>query len=248
MKAISLFKKIVTCFVAGIVTAALLLLLGNSGTIWWFPPPVVFSLVGISFVLALAFPYIWQYNETKGSYNSIKIHAWLCALIRYCIALDIAGFGWKKIFGLQFVVPLAMAEQPMNQQTGEWLTWYYFGHSLAFASIIAAIQIGGSILLLFRKTVLIGAIILFSLMLNITLINIFYHMNTGGLVQSVVMTIGIVFLILLDYKRLIDFFLKSQSNLAPHTLGSSFTKNIIPWAVILLPLLFTIYLSSMKFH
>jgi hypothetical protein len=61
----------------------------------------------------------------------------------------------------------------MNQQSGEWLTWYYFGYSLVYGCIVAAIQIGGSLMLLFRKTLLLGVIILFAFMLNLTLINIF---------------------------------------------------------------------------
>jgi hypothetical protein len=48
--------------------------------------------------------------------------------ICYLVAFNIASFGWKKLFGLQFIVPPAIASQPMSQQSGEWLTWYYFGY------------------------------------------------------------------------------------------------------------------------
>jgi hypothetical protein len=76
--------------------------------------------------------------------------------------------------------------------------------------ILAVIQIGGSCLLLFRKTLLLGSVVLFSFMLNLTLINIFYQVNAGALLQSVILTIGILFLILLDYNRLVAFFLKTN--------------------------------------
>ena len=132
----------------------------------------------------------------------------------------------------------------MNQQSGEWLTWYYFGHSFAFGVILSIIQIGGSYLLLFRKTLLLGATILFAFMLNLTLINIFYQMNAGALLQSVLLTIGIAFLILLDYDRLVAFFLKAKSSLPILTL-SNLTKNILRLSAILLSLVFTIYLKSL---
>ncbi|CAN5414778.1 hypothetical protein BH11BAC3_BH11BAC3_44570 [soil metagenome] len=244
MYSTSLLKKICTCLIAGLTTIGLLLVLGNSGTFKWFPPAIVFSLVGISFLAALIFPFAWQRQEKRQQINSEKIYAAVYAIIRYTIAFNLASFGWKKLLGLQFVVPLEISDQPMNQQSGEWLTWFYFGHSVAFGIITAVIQIGGAYLLLVRRTLLLGAVILFAFMLNLTLINIFYQMNAGALIQSVILTIGIAFLILLDYDRLVAFFLKATSNLPSMNLPG-FTKNSIRLSAILLSLLFTLYLKSL---
>jgi hypothetical protein len=240
----SLFKKFGTCLMAGLTFAALLLVLGNSGNVPWFPPVVVFSLVGISLVLALVFPFIWQYKEQKQTIDSEKIYGFLYAFIRYSIAFNVASFGWKKVFGLQFVVPTEISDKPMNQQSGEWLTWYYFGYSLVYGLIIAFIQIGGAFLLLFRRTLLLGSIILFSFMFNLMLINIFYQMNAGALLQSVLLTIGISFLILLEYDKLVDFFLKTKATIPTLTLTNSL-KTVLRISVILLSLLCTIYYKSL---
>jgi hypothetical protein len=244
MNSTSLLKKLVTCFIAGLTTIALLLVLGNSGTLTWFPPVMVFSLVGISLIISLIFPFIWQNQEKKQKINSGKVYAVIYAIIRYTLAFNLAGFGWKKLFGLQFVVPNEISDKPMNQQSGEWLTWFYFGHSVGFGMILSIIQIGGSCLLLFRKTLLLGATILFAFMLNLTLINIFYQMNGGALLQSILLTIGIAFLILLDYNRLVLFFLKTKSSLPTLTL-SNLTKNTLRLSAIIFSLLFTIYLKSL---
>ncbi len=241
----SFFKKFETCFIAGLMLTALLLMLGNGGNIPWFPPVLVFSLVGISLIFAIMFPFIWQYKENRQTIDSTKIYGFLYTFIRYCIAFSIASFGWKKIFGLQFVVPVEIANKPMNRQSGEWLTWFYFGYSDAFGFIIAFIQIGGAYLLLFRKTLLLGLVILFAFMLNLTLINIFYQMNAGALLQSVLLTIGILFLILLDYDRLMAFFLKTTSNLPTLSSTNLLTKNILRVAVIIVSLLFTLYLKTL---
>jgi hypothetical protein len=244
MNSKSLPKKIGTCFIAGLTTIALLLVLGNSGTLSWFPPVIVFSLVGLSFLSSLIFPFIWQKQENNQKINSEKVYAIVYGIIRYTIAFNLASFGWKKLFGLQFVVPNEISDKPMNQQSGEWLTWFYFGHSFAFGVILSIIQIGGSYLLLFRRTLLLGATILFAFMLNLTLINIFYQMNAGALLQSIILTIGIAFLILLDYNKLVDFFLKAKSSL-PTLTFTNLTKNILRLSAILLPLAFTIYLKSL---
>lgn len=244
MNSKSLLKKIVTCIVAGLTTISLLLVLGNSGTLTWFPPIAVFSLVGVSFLMSIIFPFIWQRQEKNKKINSEKVYGIIYGIIRYTIAFNLASFGWKKLFGLQFVVPNEISDKPMNQQSGEWLTWYYFGYSYTFGIILALIQILGSYLLLFRKTLLTASIMLFAFMLNLTLINIFYQMNAGALFQSIILTLGILFLILLDYDRLVDFFLKAKSNLPTLTL-SNLTKNILRLSAIVLSLLFTIYLKSL---
>ncbi|MEP6465867.1 MAG: hypothetical protein ABJB05_06160 [Parafilimonas sp.] len=244
MKSSSILNKLSSCLVAALTTIALLLVLGNSGTLTWFPPLLVFSLSGLCFIAALIYPFIWHYQERKQKISSYKIYSFLNTLIRYTIAFNLASFGWKKILGLQFIVPPSIADKPMNQQSGEWLTWFYFGYSQTFGLIIALIQIAGSYFLLFRKTLLIAAITLFAFMLNLTLINFFYQMNPGALTQSVLLTMGLVYLILLDYKRLKIFFLNTLPNIPALTIKSSTTKNLIRLSAIVLSLLFTLYLKS----
>jgi hypothetical protein len=236
-------QKFITCFVAGLTLSALWLSIGNSGVISWLPPFLIFSLVGISFIGSLIYPFIWHNRENKTLTDATKIYGFIYGLIRYSVAFNLARFGWAKAFGLQFNVPESIASQPINQLSGEWLTWFYFGYSPTFGLIVAAIQIGGGLLLLFRKTLLLGSVILFSFMLNLTLINIFYQMNLGGLLQSILLTIGIVFLMLLDFNKLVDFFLKAKSTLPTINWSSNILKNILRLSVVILPLLYTIYLK-----
>ena len=236
-------RKFVTCFIAGLTAIALLLMLGNSGTLPWFPPVVVFSLAGVLFVTSIIYPFIWQYLERKQKVDSDKVYGILYATIRYTVAFNLASFGWKKMYGLQFNVPVSISAKPMNEQTGEWLTWFYFGHSYAFGIIIALIQIFGSYLLLFRKTFLLAAIVLFTFMLNLTLINFFYQLNAGALTQSVLLTTGIAFLISLEYNRLVTFFFKENANVLSVTVRNSLTKNVIRLLAIVLSLSFTLLLK-----
>lgn len=243
MKQNALAKKIITCIVASLTTIALLLVLGNSGTLEWFPPAAVFSLIGLCLLVSLIYPFIWQRREINGKIDSVKVYGFLYAIIRYTIAFDLASFGWKKIFGLQFVVPPAISGLPMNQQSGEWLTWYYFGHSYTFGIILALIQILGSYFLLFRKTFLAAVFVLFAFMLNLTLINIFYQMNAGALTQSLVLTIGLIFLLLPEYDRLIEFFFRIKSTMPAIAFKNSAIKNLIRLSAIILSLIFTLYLK-----
>ena len=240
----TLTRKLATSAVAGLTVSALLLVLGNSGTITWFPPVVVFSLVSLSLLSSIIFPFIWHHQERIGTYDSTRIYAVLLAIIRYSIAFNVASFGWKKIFGLQFIVPLEIAGRPMNQQPGETLTWYYFGYSQAFGTLIAITQILGSYFLLFRKTFLISCLVLFTLMLNIALVDVFYQMNAGALLQAVILTLGLLFLLLIEYQKFVILFFKSGSSLPTLALTSLTIKHLLRASAIILSLLFTYYLAN----
>ncbi|MCR5887229.1 hypothetical protein LRS06_05435 [Hymenobacter sp. J193] len=243
MPSTSFLQKLATCLVAGLVVAALLLVLGNSGSLAWFPPVVVFSLVGAALLVAVVFPVVWQGLERRQRINSEQVYGWLYGVIRYGLAFNIASFGWKKLFGLQFVVPTEIAAQPMNQQSGEWLTWYYFGYSEAFGLIIAGLQIVGAGLLLFRRTLLLGVFLLLAVMGNLVLINVFYHLNAGALLQSVVLTVGLVFLLWTERVRVVALLLQAHSAVPTPTLAGS-TRLLLRLSALGLSLLFVWYLAS----
>ncbi|WP_375447974.1 hypothetical protein [uncultured Fibrella sp.] len=235
-------KKFSTCLTAGLTLSALLLVLGNSGTLAWFPPPLVFSLVGISLGSAVIFPFIWQRWERHPTHNADRIYAILFTVIRYSIAFNLASFGWKKVFGLQFIVPPDLAGEPMNLQSGETLVWYFFGYSHPFGLITALIQIIGSYFLLVRRTFLLSCLVLFTLMLNIALVDIFYHLNAGALIQAVILTLGLLFLLLTDKQKLVALFLKSDPAIPSITYKNKWLKNAARLSALTLSLLFVYYI------
>lgn len=237
---VSFSRVLLACLVAGLTGVATLLLLGNGGWVPWFPATVVFPLAGLLLMATVLFPLGWRLRKPEAPANQ-RLYGGLLVGIRYLAAFNIACFGWKKLFGLQFIVPPAIASQPINQLSGEWLTWFYFGHSQAFGLIIAGLQIGGACLLLFDRTVLLGATVLCAVLLNLSLINIFYQLNVGALLQSLVATLDVVFLLGLHYQQLVAFFLPAPDRL---TAGSP-ARTLPRLSAILLALLFTAYLSAL---
>lgn len=242
---LSLGQKFATSFITGLTLAALLLVLGNSGTLVWFPPVIVFSLVGLCLLSSIVFPFLWQYRERRQTINPVTTYAFLLALTRYSIAFNVASFGWKKLFGLQFLVPPDVASRPMNQQPGEILTWFYFGYSPTFGTLIALIQIVGAYFLLFRKTFLLSAVVLFTLMLNIALVDIFYQLNAGATTQGIVLTLGLLFLILTEYPRLVAFFLTSEPLMPSVGRLNPLIRNALRLSAVILSLLFVYYVARL---
>ena len=243
MRNISLLKKLIICFTTGLLIADVLLLLGTDVPFINQNPLMIFIPATIFFSAGLIYPFIWHYRSRKQTGNSLQTYQRFQNIVCHALAFAISIFGWKKIFGLQFRVPLSIADEPMSTQSGEWLTWFYFGHSYFFGCIVAGLQIGGSLLLLFRRTRLAGVMVLLPVMMNILLINIFYQMNTGALFQSIVLTMGLLFLLFEHYKKLIQFFFARDENAQP---GSSKRKfmTTVPAVIIMLVAFIFIYFKS----
>jgi hypothetical protein len=129
--------------------------------------------------------------------------------IRFLLAYAISTYGFAKVFKHQFSVPEYIKDIPIGEQSGFWLTWCYFGYSYPFSVTIAIGQIVGSLLLLFNRTKLLGTFIVLPIMLNIVFINIFYDINFGAFINSLIYTLGLTFLILLNYKELVEIFFRT---------------------------------------
>ncbi|HET6763505.1 MAG TPA: hypothetical protein VFH27_07525, partial [Longimicrobiaceae bacterium] len=91
-------------------------------------------------------------------------------------------------------------DKPMRDVSGFWLTWYYFGYSAVYGGMIALAQIGGALLLTFRRTALLGACLLFGIVSNIVLVDVFYDVDGSALAMAVVLWCCLA-AILSDHKR-----------------------------------------------
>jgi hypothetical protein len=248
MNKFTFFQKFIACLVAGLVLVAALLVLGRTLPESMVIPEMVFGLGGLSLLTSLIYPFIWERKERQNTANSEAIMAFWQAIIRYTLAFDISIFGFKKIFLQQFIVPYSMYDERIGNLSGEWLTWHYFGFSYTFGLIVAVAQIGGSILLLFRKTRLLGVILLLPVLLNILFINLFYGLNAGATLQSIVLSLGLIYLFLLDFKRILGFLFDIKDGLKNGELWGRGVQNLIRFATIFIPfaLVFSTYYFEIK--
>lgn len=99
--------------------------------------------------------------------KSVRIARWTAAVI-------MIAYGFAKLTGSQFTVLDSEVSKPMGEVNGFWLTWYYFGVSPAYRTIVALVEIGGGLLLIWPRTALIGALALLPVVGNIILIDILF--------------------------------------------------------------------------
>jgi hypothetical protein len=109
-------------------------------------------------------------------------------LARYYVAFTVLTYGFAKLMGAQFTVLDSELAKPMGDVSGFWLTWYYFGYSATYASLVAWAQIIGAVMLCFRRTTLAGSLLLLPVMVNIVSIDLWvirFPLDSGALLNAV---------------------------------------------------------------
>ena len=180
---------------------------------------IFFGMMGVPALIAIIYSIYWHRKEKRSAINSLVRHAWLRAMIRYWLALEIATYGFAKILRTQFAHSYYRDDTPAGDLSGFNLTWNYFSYSYTMTVIIAMVQIIGACLLLFRKTTLLGVTILLPVMLNILLINVFYNIALGAFINSVLFSVALIYLLLLQWKPLKEIYLHSVSILPEIKIG-----------------------------
>ncbi len=107
------------------------------------------------------------------------------SICRYFVAFWMFGYGFVKIFRSQFVSLLHELDTPFGDLSGFALVWGFFGYSDTYRLFIAAAEIGGAALLLYRRTTPLGALLLFGMLGNIVLIDIFYSIGEALLMALI---------------------------------------------------------------
>lgn len=169
--------------------------------------------LALSLVCSFLLSFYWQRKEKQSPAKTVFFHPVLLGILRYCLAFEISTYGFAKILKTQFAHSFQHEDSVMHALSGMNLTWQYFSHSYALAVIIGLIQIGGSVLLLFRRTTLLGTVILLPVLINILLINIFYHIGPGPFVNAILLNIGLGYLLLQRWQQLKELFLSATDNL-----------------------------------
>lgn len=221
------FEKLIATFFAVLASLNLFSFLAAS-----FPQQVIIQFLanpyiqsGLALVISLLSSSYWHWREKRKNIPSAVILAWLNGILRYWLAFSISVYGFAKIFQTQFAPSIVRNDSLIGTMSGFQLTWNYFSYSYPLAVIIGMGQIIGSALLLFRKTTLLGLVVLMPILINIVLINIFYGVTFGAFANSVIYSLALLHLLILRWNDLVQFFLKSSS--AAPKIGIYWLKNLV---------------------
>jgi uncharacterized membrane protein YphA (DoxX/SURF4 family) len=153
-------------------------------------------------VVALLATVIWSVLDRRRT-DYRALHAWLHLLVRYTLAFTLLDYGFAKVFPLQFRQPgFARLIEPYGEFSPMGALWWFMGASTPYIIFSGAAEVTGGLLLLFRRTTSLGALVSFGVMANVVALNYCYDVPVK--LYSTNILLMAVFLAAADARRLAD--------------------------------------------
>ena len=165
---------------------------------------VLFSLLLLITIITI----IWSVADRKrNNYNELL--QWLIIYVRYYVGFTMILYGVIKIFENQFPFPdLSNLNRTYIDSTPGAIMHTFMGASRSYTLFTAFGEMIGGTLLLFRRTVLLGTLIVVAVMSNVVMINFSY--DFGAKFFSFNVLLMALFLLTTDMKRVVNLFLLNK--------------------------------------
>ncbi|HEX6223177.1 MAG TPA: DoxX family protein [Chryseolinea sp.] len=160
---------------------------------------------------SLVITIVWSLADRRRR-NYDKLWYWLTILLRYYLAVTMISYGMAKIFKTQFGFPsLDRLHQSFGDASPMGLLWTFMGYSTAYNIFTGAGEFVGGLLLFFRRTRLIGALIVIVVMSHVAMLNFAYDVPVK--LFSLHLLSMAIFLIVPDAKNILNIFLFNKPTL-----------------------------------
>lgn len=175
---------------------------GSGDTTYNYVSLLVYAIISVFVTI------IWSIADRK-RHNYNYLLQWLQVVIRYYLAYLMLSYGLAKIFYLQFQPPsFARLVQAYGDSSPMGILWTFMGQSKGYTMFTGFVEFFGGLLLIYRRTSTLGAIVVLVAMTNVMALNYFYDVPVKLLSTHIVLMTLI--LILLDSRRLINIFISNK--------------------------------------
>lgn len=175
---------------------------GLGDTSWFF------MAAGIYIIIAIVAALIWTFIDKRKNYNTLFIL--LHTYARYYLAFILIAYGLAKLYETQFVEPPPdYLIKPLGYIDSHTLLWTFMGASKSYNYFGGLLETIAGLLLLFRRTVALGALLSLTIFTQVFLLDIGYD----TLVKALVAHLLLISLFILSpaAKSLWNFFLAKKT-------------------------------------
>lgn len=129
--------------------------------------------LGWSLALAVVGGVVWALADRRQ--RDDRLAAFGRLYLRYAVGLVMITFGLVKAMGIQFppLTPMRLFQR-IGDQSPMGLLWTFMGYSRAYNWFAGGLELTGALLLLFRRTVALGAFLTLAAMTQVVLLNFCY--------------------------------------------------------------------------
>ncbi len=147
-------------------------------------------------------------DKSRQSYNVLSY--WFRAFLRVTLLLAMLLYGFVKVFKGQFPDhSLLRLIQPLGTMSPMGLAWTFLGHSFAYNIFMGLSEVLGGMLMLYRRTVTLGSLVIMGVMANVMMMNFTYDIPVKLFSTHLFLMAFVLFLY--DRQRVINLFLRNQT-------------------------------------
>ena len=145
---------------------------------------------------------LWTLATPRGKAREHRrLHEWLRIYVRYALGTILLTYGVSKVIKVQFQFPSQdRLLEPFGQASPMGLLWTFMGVSTPYTVFAGAMEVLGGVLLFFRRTTTLGALVTVAVMTNVFMLNMCYDVPVKQ--YSLHLLLMAVFLLVPDLGRL----------------------------------------------
>ncbi|MFB8003427.1 hypothetical protein [Nocardia sp. NPDC056000] len=136
------------------------------------------------------------------------------SVVRVGLSLAMIGFGMVKVIPTQFIVFTLPGEMvvSLGESSPSGMLWKFMATSTPYTVIAGTVEVIGGLLLIFRRTVLLGALVCMVALIQVSTFNIAYHVPV--LAPPLIM-LGMALVVSMPWwSRLIDMLFRNRDSAA----------------------------------
>jgi hypothetical protein len=164
--------------------------------------------VAFVFVLSVTGASVWgHFDRSRNEYN--KMYYWVRVFARYRVAYGVIAWGYKKIFIMQMPFPsVGVLHVPFIDFFAKRLYWEQLGVVPHYEIFLGFAEFIPGLLMLFRRTATLGAVLAVAVIGNVTIANHAY--DVGEHVPAFCLAFLALFVLWYDLRRIVSLLLFRQ--------------------------------------
>jgi hypothetical protein len=152
-------------------------------------------------VISAAVAAAWSMVDVRRASHP-QLFKWIHTSMRFGVGAIMLFYGWHKVLPGQFDMTFDYLALPVGQHSPRDLLWAFMGASRPYQVFTGLVEVTGGLLLLRRRTAMLGALVSMAAMANVVALDIAYDANVKFLAgQLLLMT---VFVFAPYARRLVD--------------------------------------------
>jgi hypothetical protein len=202
----------------------------------------------LDFQLIVAFLgcVVWSLADRRRRSHE-RLNYWLLLFTRYFIAMVAFVYGVEKLFALQMLQPnLSQLATPLGDLLPMRLSWMFIGYSTPYQVFSGAMEVVAGLLLCWRRTATLGALVSLAVFFNVMMLNLSYDIPVK--IFSMQMVFVCLFLVANEMERIICFFVLNKPAAACTVYHFSYNRKWMRVTRIILKMTFLVVAFGMQFY